>query len=78
VWLGFLAVLVIPSPKCHCQEIGEFVDVSVNWIGCPVIGDAGLYVNDAAVAAVEADGITVIVRLFVLDPVLLPAVRLTL
>jgi hypothetical protein len=30
MWLGFLALLVIPSPKCHNQEVGEFVDVSVN------------------------------------------------
>jgi hypothetical protein len=74
VWFGFLVVLVVPSPKCHCQEFGEFVDVSVNWTDVPAKGDLGLYVNDA----VPAEGITVIVRLTFLDPSLLPAVRLTL
>jgi hypothetical protein len=67
-------VLVVPSPKCHCQEVGELLDVSVNWTVFPACGDAGLYVNDAA----PAEAITVIVRLRALDPALLPAVRLTL
>jgi hypothetical protein len=30
VWLGFLVELVVPSPKCHCHEVGLFVEVSVN------------------------------------------------
>jgi hypothetical protein len=30
VWLGFWTVLVDPSPKLHCQEVGEPVEVSVN------------------------------------------------
>jgi hypothetical protein len=42
MWLGFLVVLVIPSPKFHCQEVGEFVEVSVNWTVFPVAGDPGL------------------------------------
>ena len=67
-------LLVVPSPKCHCQDVGELFDVSVNWIAFPVCGDTGLYVNDA----VPAEVITVIVRLFTLDPALLPAVKLTL
>lgn len=48
VWLGFWAVLVAPSPKFHCQEVGEPVDVSVNCTAWPVAGEAGLYVNEAA------------------------------
>jgi hypothetical protein len=42
VWLGFWAVLVPPSPKFHCQEVGPPVDVSVNCTACPAAGDAGL------------------------------------
>jgi hypothetical protein len=30
VWLGFREVLVPPSPKFHCHEVGLPVDVSVN------------------------------------------------
>jgi len=30
VWLGFLVELVVPSPKCHCHEVGPFVEVSAN------------------------------------------------
>ena len=41
-WLGFWAVLVFPSPKFHCQELGLPVDVSVNWTDCPAAGDVGL------------------------------------
>jgi hypothetical protein len=29
-WLGFWDVLVPPSPKFHCHEVGLPVDVSVN------------------------------------------------
>jgi hypothetical protein len=74
VWLGFVVELVVPSPKCHCQEVGEFVDVSVNWMALPTCGDLGLYVKDAA----PAEGITVIVLVFVLDAAALVAVSLTL
>jgi len=69
-----LVVLVVPSPKCHCQEVGLFVEVSVNCTARPVSGEAGLKVKDAA----PAEGITVIVLDLVLEPALLPAVRLTL
>jgi hypothetical protein len=46
VWLGFWAVLVVPSPKFHDQEVGLAVDMSVNWTACPAVGVAGLKVND--------------------------------
>jgi hypothetical protein len=29
-WLGFWTVLVDPSPKFHCHEVGEPVDLSRN------------------------------------------------
>jgi hypothetical protein len=74
VWFGFSVALVVPSPKCHCQEVGEFVDVSVNCTAFPTAGGIGLYLNDAT----PAEGITVIVRLRTLEPALLAAVRLTL
>jgi hypothetical protein len=35
-------VLVEPSPKFHCQEVGVPVEVSVNWTVCPTLGVAGL------------------------------------
>ncbi|MGA2362179.1 MAG: hypothetical protein ABSG73_06925 [Candidatus Aminicenantales bacterium] len=41
-WLGFWAVEVVPSPKFHSQDVGDPVDVSVNWTVCPAFGDAGL------------------------------------
>jgi len=72
VWLGFWAVLVAPSPKLHCQEVGEPVDVSVNWTACPATGEAGLYVKDAVRA-----GTTVTVRVTLCEPELLVAVRVT-
>jgi hypothetical protein len=42
VWLGFLDVEVPPSPKFQDQEVGDPVDVSVNWMDCPAIGAVGL------------------------------------
>ena len=42
VWLGFCAVLVAPSPKFHCHEVGVPVDVSVNATARPGAGKAGL------------------------------------
>jgi metal-sulfur cluster biosynthetic enzyme len=58
-------MLVAPSPKFHCQEVGEPVEVSVNCTACPAAGEAGLYVNDAV-----NDCPTIIVRLvlFKLEP----------
>jgi len=41
-WLGFWEVLVPPSPKFHCQEVGLPVDVSANATDCPAAGDVGL------------------------------------
>jgi hypothetical protein len=35
-------VLVDPSLKFHCQEVGVPTDVSVNATDCPTAGDAGL------------------------------------
>jgi len=42
VWLGFWEVLVDPSLKFHCQEVGPPVDVSVNCTAWPAVGEAGL------------------------------------
>jgi len=66
-------VLVVPSPKCHCQEVGDPVDVSVNWTDCPALGGLGLYLNDAA----KPEGITMIVRLSFPDPAPMRAVKIT-
>jgi hypothetical protein len=65
-------VLVPPSPKFHCQEVGLPVDVSVNATDCPGAGKAGLNVKDAASAAT-----TVTVRVVLLEPEALVAVRVT-
>jgi hypothetical protein len=40
-WVGFWRVEVVPSPKFHAHELGEFVDVSVNKTvrgASPVVG----------------------------------------
>jgi hypothetical protein len=42
VWLGFRDVEVPPSLKVQAQEVGEPVDVSVNWTACPAAGEAGV------------------------------------
>jgi hypothetical protein len=47
VWLGFREVEVDPSPKLHCQEVGDPVDVSVNCTAWPATGEAGAYVKEA-------------------------------
>ena len=44
-------MLVKPSPKFHCHEVGLPVDVSVNATDCPAAGDTGLNANDAATTA---------------------------
>jgi hypothetical protein len=72
VWLGFWDVLVPPSPKFHCQEVGVPVDVSVNWTDWPVAGEAGLKVKEA-VSTVAM----VTVQLTLLEPELLVTVRVT-
>jgi hypothetical protein len=71
-WLGFWAVLEIPSPKFHCQELGVPADVSVNCTDWPVAGEAGPKVKEA-VSAVA----TVTVRLTLFDPELLVTVKVT-
>lgn len=72
MWFGFWAIEDDPSPKSHCQEVGDPVDVSVNWTTWPATGDAGLYVKDAVRA-----GITVIVWLVLFEPVVLLTVKVT-
>jgi hypothetical protein len=72
VWLGFWTVEVEPSPKLHTQEVGFPVDVSVNCSDCPVVGDAGLKVKDAASASA-----TVMVWLALFDPVVFVTVKVT-
>jgi len=62
VWLGFRAVLVEPSLKFHCQDVGVPVDVSANCTACPAAGDTGLKVNEAVRAAT-----TVTVRLVLFE-----------
>ena len=47
-WLGFLDVLVPPSPKSHCQDVGVPVEVSVKATAWPGAGEAGLKVKDAS------------------------------
>lgn len=42
VWVGLLTVEVPPSPKTQDQDVGVFVDVSVNWTDCPGAGFDGL------------------------------------
>jgi hypothetical protein len=71
-WLGFWAVLVPPSPKFHCQDVGVPAEVSVNCTDCPMTGEAGLLVKEAARAAVT---VTVLVAL--LDPEAFVTVKLT-
>ena len=40
-------MLVVPSPKFHCQEVGLPADVSVNCTDWPVTGELGLKVKEA-------------------------------
>ena len=73
-WPGFWAVLVVPSPKFHCQEVGVPVEVSVNWTACPATGDEGLYAKDATKEDTE---VTAILRLPCLEPELFLAIKVT-
>ncbi|MCG7851115.1 MAG: hypothetical protein MIO92_01190 [Methanosarcinaceae archaeon] len=73
VWLGFCEVLVPPSPKFHCHEVGPPVEVSVNATACPGVGKAGLNVNEATSPVVP----TLTVRLTLLVPESFVAVRIT-
>ena len=65
-------MLLDPSLKFHCQEVGLPADVSVNCTAWPVAGDAGLKLKEAVRAA-----ITVTVRLTLVEPELLVAVKVT-
>jgi hypothetical protein len=67
-------VLVAPSPKFHCQDVGEPVEVSVNCTACPAAGDAGLKLKDAEGMD---KGFTVSVWLAVFVPELLIAFKVT-
>ena len=73
-WLGFLAVLVEPSPKFQSQDVGLPVDMSVNWTAWPGTGLAGAKLNEAESRLMDA---TVSVRLPCLEPELQSAVKLT-
>jgi hypothetical protein len=73
-WLGFLTVLLAPSPKSHCQEVGLPDDVSANWTACPTLGEDGLYTNDAVAGA----GTIVIVLFALLEPEPFVAMRVIL
>jgi hypothetical protein len=65
-------VLVEPSPKFHCREVGVPVDVSVNCTVWPTVGEFGLKLNDAA-----GPSSTVSVRVVVLEPVAFETVKVT-
>ena len=65
-------MLVAPSPKFHCQEAGDPVEVSVNCTACPAAGELGVKVKEAV-----RSGITVTARLALCEPELLVAVRVT-
>ena len=73
-WTGFCDVLVAPSPKFHCQDVGLPVEVSVNCTACPGAGEAGLLAKDAVSA--EA-GATLRSWVRVLELALLLAIRVT-
>jgi hypothetical protein len=73
-WLGFWAVLVVPSPKFHCQEVGDPVEVSENCTACPAIGAAGEKVKEDDSTDMDA---TVSVWLPYFGPELEPAVSVT-
>ena len=64
--VGFFAVLVAPSPKSHCQEVGSPGVVSANITDCPTAGEVGLNTKDA----VDGAGMIAIVLivLFETDP----------
>jgi hypothetical protein len=74
VWLGLWAVLVEPSPKFHCQEVGDPVELSVNCTAWPATGEPGANVKDAVSVG---EGITVSVRLALLVPEGLVAFKVT-
>ena len=65
-------MLVVPSPKLHCQMEGLPVDVSVNCTDWPAVGEAGLKMNDASRAGTTDTDLDV-----VLEPELFVTVKVT-
>ena len=63
VWLGFCVVAFPePSPNCHCHDVGELIEVSVNCTNAGFVEDpftdekfavGGIY----AVSEVHVDGV---------------------
>lgn len=72
VYVGLWTALVDPSPNFHCQEVGEPMDVSVNFTAWPAVGEDGETVKDAVSA-----GTTVTVRFELWEPELLTTVSVT-
>jgi hypothetical protein len=68
-------VLVRPSPKFHCQEVGVPVEVSKKLIVCPRTGVLGVYVKSAM--SVEA-GATMMLRLTLVELEALVTARIML
>jgi len=50
-WDGFFVLLVAPSPKSQCHDVGFPELVSANCTVCPGPGVVGLKTNDAAASA---------------------------
>jgi hypothetical protein len=67
-------VLEKPSPKSHCQEVGEPVDVSVNCTAWLTAGNIGMYVKDAVRVDEE---LTLTIWLPVFDPDVLLTSKVT-
>ena len=67
-------MLVEPSPKSHRQEVGSPWVVSANCTVCPGPGVDGLKTNVAGAVS----GMTVIIRLVLLEPDALVTVRVIL
>ena len=62
-------MLVDPSPKFHCHEVGDPTEVSVNCTACPATGELGVNVKEA-VSAAEGATVTVSLAVFVPEPLL--------
>ena len=70
-WLGFFTVLVVPSPKFQCQEVGSPMVVSANCTVWPGPGVVGLKTK----VACEDAAMTVSVFVDFFDVVLSAAMR---
>jgi hypothetical protein len=55
VWLGFLCVDVVPSPKIHCQVVTSPLDWSVNETARGAVPLVGAAAKPAAGARSETD-----------------------